>query len=553
MSAARAGVLNPSTGVPIVVEARSPLQVEVFRQAAQRHPDRQLATRVMQYLTTGARIQYNGPREPRICQNWPSVAEHMDAVQATINKDVSRGSRAGPYPCPPFATFVGSPMGAFLRKRSHKVRVIHDLSWPPGKAVNQHISEAECAVQYTSVDAYVTALRARGKGTLMAKLDLQDAYKHVMVHPLDWDLLGSTITRDGRTSHYVDTSLPFGLKSAPKIFNEVADMLAYMMTEKGASFVDHYLDDYFTLGQANTPECERNMRIMLDTCHMANVAISTSPGKVVHPTTIMECLGIELDTELMEMRISKERLQEIEEDLLSVSQAKKCKKRRLLSIIGKLVFVSKVVAAGRTFVRRLIVAAAKAHHLCHMVPLTKACKQDIIWWLTYLHNWNGVSMIPDAEWSKDRDLELATDASNIGMGVIFGTHWFATPWLGIWAPAAKEDIAWRELLAVVVTVATYGSQLAGRRLLIHCDNQAIVSAINEGVIRNEAMMKLVRVLFYQCAHMSITIKCVYITTTDNKAADALSRMDMDRFRQVCPEANDNPDDPVDIWTLYNIC
>ena len=56
----------------------------------------------------------------------------------------------------------------------------------------------------------------------MAKLDFEAAYQHVPVHSDDQGLLavkwGDKV--------YVDSVLPFGLLSAPKIFMAVADGIA---------------------------------------------------------------------------------------------------------------------------------------------------------------------------------------------------------------------------------------------------------------------------------------------------------------------------------------
>ena len=53
----------------------------------------------------------------------------------------------------------------------------------------------------------------RGRGALMAKVDAKSAYRNVPVHPDDRWLMG--MMWDGAL--YVDTALPFGLRSAPKI------------------------------------------------------------------------------------------------------------------------------------------------------------------------------------------------------------------------------------------------------------------------------------------------------------------------------------------------
>lgn len=78
-------------------------------------------------------------------------------------------------------------------------------------------------------------IQVLGNGTLMGKLDLRlkSAYHLVPVHPDDRTLLG---TRWADTV-YVDTTLPFGLSSTPKIFLAVVDALLWIMLLQ-------YLDDF---------------------------------------------------------------------------------------------------------------------------------------------------------------------------------------------------------------------------------------------------------------------------------------------------------------------
>ena len=508
----------------------------------------------MSTLTHGARIGHTGIRAASTHPNWPSFSLHQEAAEKAISRDIANGAKAGPFSEPPFREFVGSPMGAFLKRHSSKVRVIHDLSFPPDLSVNDFIPSEDCAVQYGSVDAFIDKLRSLGRGALMAKLDLENAYRQVLVHPDDWDLLGSTIIRNGVTEYYVDMTLPFGLRSAPLAFNEVADALAFYMCTKGATYIDHYLDDYFTLGPPASPECQSNMDCMLSACHDTAFPVSSSPGKVVHATTCMELLGLIIDTEAGELRISEERLRDTMAELETFLGIRKCKKRALLSLVGKLIFISRVVRSGRTFTRRLIEAAKGIRHLHHRVSLSAACREDIRWWATYLPSWNGVAIFTDPDWTHAPDMRLATDASDIGIGISFRDQWVMCDLATApWDRAAKQDIAWRELLAVVIAIATFGPELAGRRVLFDCDNQAIVSAVNTGTIRNPDIMCLVRTLFYYMAHFSIEAKAVYITSEDNVAADALSRLDLPRFAMACPDASPSPTPPTNVMPIVYQC
>ena len=60
-----------------------------------------------------------------------------------------------------------------------------------------------------------------GPGTLLAKVDLKNAFRLCPVRPEDWHLLGIR----WRGQYYVDKCLPFGLRSAPFLFNMVAEAL----------------------------------------------------------------------------------------------------------------------------------------------------------------------------------------------------------------------------------------------------------------------------------------------------------------------------------------
>ena len=141
-------------------------------------------------------------------------------------------------------------------------RLIVDLSFPEGHSVNDGIPSDICSIQYASMDQAVEIVRALGVGTLMAKLDLKSAYRMVPVHPQDQWLLG--MSWEDRI--LVDTCLPFGLRSAPKIFSAVADGLTWAMHCKGIEYMLHYLDDFLFLGPPNHPMCGSALSLAQSTC-----------------------------------------------------------------------------------------------------------------------------------------------------------------------------------------------------------------------------------------------------------------------------------------------
>ena len=102
-------------------------------------------------------------------------------------------------------------------------RLIVDLSHPPGFSINDGIPKDLCSLHYVTSNDAINQIAKLGSGTLLAKADIKSAFlpTTVPVHPADQHLL--QMAWNG--SIYVDTCLPFGLRSAPKIFNILAHLL----------------------------------------------------------------------------------------------------------------------------------------------------------------------------------------------------------------------------------------------------------------------------------------------------------------------------------------
>ena len=71
---------------------------------------------------------------------------------------------------------------------------------------------------------------ALGKGAQLTKMDVESAFRIIPVHPEDRPLLGMK----WKGLLYIDQTLSFGLRSAPKIFNSVADALEGIVRARGA-------------------------------------------------------------------------------------------------------------------------------------------------------------------------------------------------------------------------------------------------------------------------------------------------------------------------------
>lgn len=60
--------------------------------------------------------------------------------------------------------------------------------------MNDGISESLCSLSYMTILEGAEGVTAHGRGSLMAKVDIRNAYRMVPVHPEDRCLMGMTWT-----------------------------------------------------------------------------------------------------------------------------------------------------------------------------------------------------------------------------------------------------------------------------------------------------------------------------------------------------------------------
>jgi hypothetical protein len=272
----------------------SKLHKDVWARKLRTHPDQKFVSEIVGGIETGVPILYDGPILNQSYPNWNSCVKLREEVKTSMLYDIARNWKVGPFSRQPFKDFVSSPMGVFTKLSDNnflKVRVIHDLSWPPEGSVNYYIPSDPCTVHYVSVDTAVAMVKEFGVNCQMAKLDLRDAYKQIAVRREDWPLLGSSWVNDyGDTEFYFDMVLPFGCRSSAAQFDKYATALEYMMKMDGVTSMCHYLDDMLTCGRGDSAECLDNLNCMMSTCKECSVDVN--PRKTVMPTTCIEFLGL---------------------------------------------------------------------------------------------------------------------------------------------------------------------------------------------------------------------------------------------------------------------
>ena len=371
-----------------------------------------------------------------------------------------------------------------------------------------------------------------GRGALLAKLDLESAYHMVPVHPDDRQFLG--MQWQGKV--LVDLALPFGLRSAPKVFNLLADCLQWIFQHHGIEHIIHYLDDFLLAGRPETGECREFLQRALVLCEALGVRVSM--GKLEGPATLVGFLGILLDTLRLELRLPNDKLLRLRQLIQEWRGKTSCTKRELLSLIGQLQHACKVVRPGRTFLRRMIELSMVAKQLHHHIRLNKGFKSDLEWLALFLPTWNGVAMMLSVCCTPPTTTVTSDASGGWGCGAFSSDgQWFQYRWPASWGPV---HITVKELLPLVVAVALWGHNWRGQTVLCHSDNAAVVSIINTGRSRDQLAMHLMRSLFFFTAQSGCILRAVHVEGRLNVAADALLRDNLSLFRHQVPDAHPTP-------------
>ena len=462
-----------------------------------------------------------------------SAYAHKQVVDNYLQEELSLGRVAGPF------AHSLVPHGQISRfgviPKHHKPnswRLIIDLSHPQGYSVNDGIPSSLCSIKYITIDDAINQILSLGKGTMMAKIDIKSAFRLLPVHPADRHLL----MMNWNNSIYIDLCIPFGLRSAPKLFNVAADLLQWIAEHNGVTPLLHYLDDFLTLGPPDSDVCHHNLTTLKHLCHTLGVPLALE--KVEGPATSLPFLGIILDSERMEVRLPADKLDRIKGLLTTWLDKKKATKREILSLVGLLQHAAKVVRCGRSFVSRMYATAARVQELEYFTRLNSDFRSDLWWWHTFLVEWNGISLLRYSSSPTKHDFCIQTDASGSwGCAAFFQGEWLQLPWNEAWT---SVGIMAKELAPILLSIAVWGTRLAKKRALFQCDNMSVVEALKKGSSKDRVVMQLLRSLWFYVAHYDIDLTCVHIMGVANTTADYLSRNNMSSFFSLNPQASTLP-------------
>ena len=223
----------------------TPINIPKLESYLQDHPHQPFVHQLLSGLSEGFKIGHTGPRVPQEFPNLPSAKENPSVIDSNMLKEVSLGHTAGPcLSPPPFPNLQVYLTGAIPKKHSSEWQTIFHLSYPKHclANVNAHIPPEDYSLQYIKVDNAIAILQDLGQNCFMSKLDIKAALRNILVHPSDWELLGMK----WQGLYLFDMAFPFGLHSAPFLFNQFSSTLEWIIQNKlHIPKVIHILNDFF--------------------------------------------------------------------------------------------------------------------------------------------------------------------------------------------------------------------------------------------------------------------------------------------------------------------
>ena len=209
---------------PEATAITTPLQPKEWQRSLNAHPDTSVVTFFILGLTDGSQFGFNNPTSKlrSAHKNLTGALQHPQVVDDYRKAEIAEHRIAGPFhkadiPDAHISRFDIIPK----QHKPDKWRLIMDLSHPVELSVNDGIPKELCSLSYITVDTAIDYIIGLGPETLLAKMDIKSAFRLLPVHPSDRHLLAM----EWNKGIYIDTCLPFGLRSAPKLFNILADFL----------------------------------------------------------------------------------------------------------------------------------------------------------------------------------------------------------------------------------------------------------------------------------------------------------------------------------------
>ena len=380
----------------------------------------------------------------------------------------------------------------------------------------------------------------------------------------------------GEISYFIDKCLPFGSSISCSHFQRFSNALAHIwkflqkINSPSIYFpaVVNYLDDFLFV-ERSEKICNQLLTGFLDMCKILSVPVAVD--KTEWTSTRMVFLGILLDGEAKVLVIPVEKKNRTLNLLRNFRHKKKATVKQFQSLAGLLNFLNKAIFPGRAFTRRMYSkfvglvsdSTNKVLKPHHHINLDGEFRSDCLVWEQFLTVQEKLVCRPFVDLTQclqATKLNFFTDAAKhgaLGFGAIFDQDWMFGQWGDEFIKNCDPSIEYLELFSLVIAVFAWSEKLRNSRVVVFCDNQTVMSVMNQTASSCKNCMVLVRMLTLCSLEYNMRIFAQWVRGTQNSLSDALSRMKFKRFwmllEQERRDVNPNPTPlPVELWPPHKI-
>ena len=482
---------------------------------------------IFQGITDGYKVVDSEVASYR-CSNYSSILipEAKNVMDGIIARELEEGMISISHTTPTCIHSLGA-----VPKADGLIRPVTDCSRPHDLSVNDHCSSLVEEFSYSSVSDVVDML---DRYDYMAVIDIKSAYRAVPIYPKHRTYLGFQWELDGELTEFHDNRLCFGLRTGPCYFNAISCFIADVLKEKGIRMVN-YLDDFITLG-GTIDECLSAQNTVINL--LRHLGFYVSWNKVTSPSRVTTYLGIQIDSEKMELSLPQGKLDTLRSILSKHISARYISKKNLESLNGLVSHCAQVTQGGRTYCRRFynLQKELNAKRLKRIL-IPSYVRADLKWWNDLCLIFNGVCTFKRPSYY----LPMISDSSFMGFGVYLGNDWALGTWsedhqismksdcVHIVAPPTMEklndkNINVYELYPILVGLRRWGEKFRGRTVIAFTDNTQVLYMLRKGSSTNRQCLEWLKEIFWLCVVYDIEVITKYVSTESNLVADVLSRL-----------------------------
>lgn len=490
---------------------------DLLSQLLQNYADRQ----VCDFIKYGWPVDRDPEMQlPRFTgRNHRGATEFPGDIDEFVSQELQAGRLMGPYDYPGFNAEWGiSPINSVPKRSSNQRRIILDLSWNKcGPSINEGVDKdwflgEYKALRYPTVNTFVKRIKSLGPGCLMYKKDLSKAFFQIPLCPSCYRFMGFF----WRGKYYFSKVMVMGLSTGCRACQRMTSCLRYIHGEMGY-YLCNFIDD---MVGAEFPEIAQRAYEALGRT-IRDLGLVESEDKQVPPTTQMEFLGNLLNSVDMTISVTPDRILELQNELQTWLHTQTITRRALESIIGKLQFVCNCVRSGRLFLNRLL-NFLRGTRTGQYYVLPSEAKKDLVWWNTYLPLFPATSLMFNEDFLVP-DMVVASDSCLEAAGGVCGSQYFRSKFPAHIKAVFQDCIAGYEMWGIILSLKIWGAELRGKKVVFHCDNEAVATLLNTGRARDSRLQQGLREICFIAAINEFEILGKFIPGCDNRKPDLLSR------------------------------